>query len=183
MSEKKDTIDVSRRNFLLGFRKLREKDPEEFNAPIARSDGTFELLKQANLAYKDRDWENAAQNYRDLLKQESRNPDVRFRLGRCQYELAQYIQAKIQFEQVLRLREKDNDALLYLGLCLMRLERPEKAAVIWRMYRNLEAMPIQREVNIQLAFIETGENTPLPQEMANAVEKALQDFRNAQLKS
>ena len=69
----------------------------QFNAPIARSDGTFELLKQANLAYKDRDWENAAQNYRDLLKQESRNPDVRFRLGRCQYELAQYIQAKIQF--------------------------------------------------------------------------------------
>lgn len=178
MAKKKDDIDVSRRNFLMGFRALREKDPEEAHVPVAKTDKTFELLKEANLAYKARQWEEAAEKYREFLKQESRNPDARFRLGRSLYQLGKFMQCKIEFEQVLRLRTDDQDAVLYLGLALMRLKRPEKAMVIWRMYRNLKAMPIQREVNIQLAFLESGDmEPPPPEQMADAVEQAIEQHR------
>ncbi|MBU1248512.1 MAG: tetratricopeptide repeat protein [Proteobacteria bacterium] len=183
MAKKNETIDVSRRNFLMGFRKLREEEPGEAQTPVASTDETFDLLKEANLAYKDRNWEPAREKYEAFLKKESRNPNARFRLGRCLYETGKYIQAKIQFEQVLRLRREDQDATLFLGLSLMRLDRPEKAAVIWRMYMNPKAMPIQREVNIQLAFIEdTSMETPLPADMAAAVEGAVEEYRLQKLK-
>ncbi len=182
MVKKKEKIDVSRRNFLLGFRRLKEKDPEQIHAPTAKTDATFDLLRDANLAYRDRSWEAAMDKYKQFLKQESRNPNARFRLGRCLYERGKHLQAKVEFEQTLRLRRDDQDAILYLGLALMRLDRPQKAAIIWRMYMNPKAMPIQRGVNIQLAFIEATEmETPPASEMAHAVELAVEEYRQQQL--
>ncbi len=182
MAKKKEDIDVSRRNFLMGFRRLKEKDPEQAHAPIAQTDETFDLLKDANLAYRDRNWEAAMDKYKQFLKHESRNPNARFRMGRCLYELGKHLQSKVQFEQTLRLRRDDNDAILYLGLALMRLDRPQKAAVIWRMYMNPKAIPIQRGVNIQLAFLEAEDmDPPAPNEMAHAVELAVEEYRQQQL--
>lgn len=182
MGKKKESIDVSRRNFLMGFARRKEKDPELAHAPVAKTDETFEVLRRANEAYRDREWETAVERYREFLKSESRNPDARFRLGRSLYKLEKYIHAKIEFEQVLRLRREDSDAVLYLGLTLMRLERPEKAAVIWRMYMNPEAMPVQREVNLQLAFLEAEDmEAPSPAQMADAVEAAMETYRTQKL--
>ncbi|MGE4505155.1 MAG: tetratricopeptide repeat protein [Desulfovibrionaceae bacterium] len=178
MAAKKEHIDVSRRNFLTGFRRLREKDPEAAHAPVAKTDETFEVLREANLAFRDERWEEAAERYREFLKSESKNPDARFRLGRCLYRLGKYMQAKVEFEQTLRLRREDQDAVLHLGLTLMRLDRADKGAVIWRMYRNPEAMPVQREVSIQLAFIEDESmEAPPAAVMADQVEEAMERHR------
>ncbi|MEF2145986.1 MAG: tetratricopeptide repeat protein [Desulfovibrionaceae bacterium] len=177
-AKKEERIDLSRRGFLTGFRRLKKQDPEEERAPQASLDETFAVLQKANEAFRDEDWETALDLYKEFLKEEPRNADARYRQGRCLYHLEKYIQAKVEFERVLRERRDDKEAMIYLGLSLARLNKPGKAAVIWQMYFDPEAIPVQRAINVQLAFLESDEvDAPEGPAMADAVEAALAEWR------
>jgi TolA-binding protein len=178
---KKKKVDLSRRNFLMGFRRLQKQEPEEEQAPQASLDETYALLREANLAFRDQEYEKARELYKEFLMEEPRNADARLRLGRCLYAAGKFIQAKVEFERVLRERRDDKQAMLHLGLALARLNKPGKAAVIWQMYFDPEAIPVQREINVQLAFLESDDaDAPDGQSMADAVEAAMEEWRRQQ---
>lgn len=178
---KKKKVDLSRRNFLMGFRRLQKQEPEEEQAPQASLDETYALLREANLAFRDQEYEKARELYKEFLMEEPRNADARLRLGRCLYAAGKFVQAKVEFERVLRERRDDKQAMLHLGLALARLNKPGKAAVIWQMYFDPEAIPVQREINVQLAFLESDDaDAPDGQSMADAVEAAMEEWRRQQ---
>ena len=184
----RDEIDVNRRKLLFGFvDKLRGK-PEA--APVAAASQTAPMLAAANAAFAAGSWEEAAGHYREFLQAESENMEARQRFGECQYRLGRYIQAKVEFERIMQKSRTNNRAILFLGLVLARLDRAQKAAVVWKLFFDPHNVAVQRELNIQIALVEAatesvgenaGENTEaaasanLPQgaQMAEAVERAL----------
>ncbi|WP_285907625.1 tetratricopeptide repeat protein [Pseudodesulfovibrio pelocollis] len=168
MAEKK--IDRSRRDFLMGA--VRRFRREENAGPAASTAACIDVMKQANALYVDEQWEEARQKYRQCLEDDKSDADVRYRLGVCLYRTGMYRQAKLEFERALRLRREYMDAFLYLGLTMVRLERPDKALGLWKRYFNPGALAVQRELNLQVGLMEEGVTDP-PQTIAEAVEKAI----------
>lgn len=168
----KDEIDVSRRRLLFGFLD-RVRGGEQ--TPMASASTTAPMLAAANAAFGAGSFEAAAGHYREFLKHETENREAHQRLGECLYRLGQYIQAKVEFERVLQKNHKDTRALLFLGLALARLERVEKAAVVWKLHFDPHNVSVQRELNIQIALIETAgeDDKPHHAAVADAVERVL----------
>ena len=173
MADKKERIDASRRRLFTGaFNRLRGKQESEI--VVAETESALPALKKAEAAYRAGDYETAVDQYRAFLAVESTNTDARFRLGRCLYKMEKYLQAKIEFERVLYTKRQDNDAFLYLGLTLCRLDRPQKAVALWRQFFDTSRIALQREVNVQLGLLEMGEDeAPSGVEVAMAVEAEL----------
>lgn len=168
----KDDVDVERRRFLTGFFG-RFREGFDAGAPVAVSSAAAAKLKAANEAFSRGEFEPASGQYREFLQAESGNHEARLRLGICRYKQGKHVQAKVEFERVLRERKgKDNDAALYLGLTLTAAGRPEKAVAVWKLYCNPQAVHTQRELNLQLALLESGEVSP-PEEIVAAVERAM----------
>lgn len=167
----KKEIDVSRRNLLFGaFRRLRGEVDE--GRPVARSSETLPVLGEADAAYAAADFSTAAAKYRDVLKLEPGNLDARRRLGCALYREGRYVQAKVEFERVLRTSREDNEAWLYLGLTLARGGSPAKAATVWKNFKDLRNVALMREINVQAALLEEPQ-PPTGEQMAEAVEAAL----------
>lgn len=172
--QKKDAM--SRRELLFGaVKKLRREDEwqEIRDEEQAKSKEAANALAQANMLLEQGDYEKAAEKYRALLKQDPGFLEAHRRLGYCLYRLDKFIQAKVEFERVLYHRKRDNFSNLYLGLVLARLGKPEKAAVVWKNYFNPDEIDISREINIQLAMLET-EEPPGAEAMADAVEDVVE---------
>lgn len=170
----KQEINLDRRNLLFGaFRRFGKHNENEPAPAQAATDAAFPILKEANEAFAAEHWETACEKYREALKAESHNTEARMRLGRAFYRQGKYIQARVEFERVLRNRGEDNEARLHLGLTLARLERPAKAAEVWREFFDPEATLVQREINVQLAFLEDEGEHPSGPEIADAIEAAM----------
>jgi tetratricopeptide (TPR) repeat protein len=168
MAEKK--IDKSRRNFLFGaVRRLKNEDVEQ---PVASTAGAIDIIKEANGLYVEEQWEEARLRYKEYLTEDKNDADVRYRLGVCSYKVGKYRQAKLEFERCLRIDQKYTDAFLYLGLTLVRLDRPEKAPALWTRYFNPKAVVVQRELNLQMGLLESGQPDPA-EVIAQAVESAI----------
>lgn len=170
--DKKEEIDVSRRRLLFGFLD-RMRGAEE--APVAVASQTAPVLAQANQAFAARDFAGAAALYKGFLTQESANMEARQRYGECLYRQGQHIQAKVEFERILQKDRANKRAVLFLGLVLARLERPQKAAVVWKLHFDPHDVVLQRELNLQIALAETAsEDQPADgKAMAAAVEGVL----------
>lgn len=165
-----DKINKARRNFLFGaVRRFRKEDPDQ---PIAATADTVDVIRKANAAYVDGRWEEARDGYKEYIQSDKNDADVRYRLGVSLYRLGMYRQAKLEFERCLRLDREYRDAFLYLGLTMVRLERPEKAVPLWKRYFNTNAIPVQRELNLQLGLMESGVADP-PETVAESVEQAI----------
>lgn len=176
--ETKSGRGMTRREMLLNpLKRLRERNYGGFDAPVAsRSKDQAEHFAKANKAYAERDWQTAVGSYRAGLKAQPNNASARRRLGFCLYQQGQYIQSKVELERVLRAVADDNEALLYLGLCLVRLGRIDEGLATWRKYFEPGALEIQRELNTQIAFAESSEDEedrPDHHEIVAAVEKAI----------
>ena len=183
MSPKDDKVDLDRRGFLTGaFQRFRKNESEEDTArPQAETSRTYSLLKEANHAFELGDHHGALERYNEYLQTEPKNNEARMRKGRCLYSLGRYIQAKVEFERVLRLRKEDNESTLHLGLTLARLDKADKAAVIWKMFYDPDRPVIQRELNLQLLYLENeGMEPPRAAEMADAVEAAMAEQKRQQ---
>lgn len=172
MSAKKE-IDVSRRNLLFGaFRRLRGEEAE--GRPQARSSETLPLLNEANAAFDSGDFATATPKYRELLQKEPENREARRRLGRCLYGEGKFVQAKVEFERVLRADREDNEAWLFLGLTLARGGSPAKAVSVWKNFKDMRNVPLVREINLQAALLEESEE-PDGVRIADAVESVLRN--------
>ena len=156
---------ISRRALLLG--RFSGMQGEDLATREALPD-----LQSANLAFERGEWSEAASLYRRHLRQNPDNGEPRQRLGRCLYSLGQYVQARVEFERVLRRKKMDNQAILFLGLCHARLGRTDRAAELWRSYCDPSVLAVQREVNVQLALLEAGRASE-GAAMAAAVEEAV----------
>ena len=90
-------------------------------------------------AYAAADYPAAMAAYRESARGDLSNPAVRNRLGHCLYELGQFIQARVEFEHVLRLTDgKDVFARLGLGLTLLALGKTEKAMAALQAFDDPE---------------------------------------------
>lgn len=169
MASGKDKIDVSRRRFLTGaFGRYKDAD----KAPVSSTSESLPVLKQAEQAFEAENYEEAVTAYKTFLKGEPSNMQARQRLGLCLYHQGRLVQAKIEFERVLKHRVGDNEALLYLGLTLASLGKLDKAVKHWKKHFDPERIPVQRELNVQTALLE-GEDPPSAEEVVADVEKAI----------
>lgn len=176
--DKKEEIDVSRRRLLFGFLD-RARGTE--SAPMAAASQTAPMLAQANTAFAAADFPTAAGFYKSFLQAESDNAEARQRYGECLYRQGQYIQAKVEFERLLQKDRKNNRAILFLGLVLARLDRVQKAAVVWKLFFDPHSVVLQRELNLQIALVETAAEDQLPAcaSVADAVERVLAQPKTA----
>lgn len=169
----KETIDVSRRRLLFGF--MDRVRGETDVAPVAAASQTAPVLAKANEAFAAGDFASAIGAYREFLTAENANTEARQRLGESLYRQGQFIQAKVEFERLLQKDRKANRAIVFLGLVLARLDRAQKAAVVWKLHFDPQNVPLQRELNLQIALVESAsEDQPADAAaMAAAVEQAL----------
>ncbi|WP_027178929.1 tetratricopeptide repeat protein [Maridesulfovibrio bastinii] len=176
MADEKKSRRLSRRGFLFGgLRKLKEREnPNTVSKPIAARELDLELLAEGNVAYENGRYAEAAEKYKTFVRIEPENSDARKRLGHCLYLEGKYIQARVELSRALKILGKDNFSSLYLGLCFCRMGRGSDAVASWKGYFNPNKIEIQREVNLQLAMIETDPETDLAV-CADMVEKALSD--------
>lgn len=80
-------------------------------------------------AYANGDYAAAVAAYRASIRGDLSNAPVRARLGQALYALGQFVQARVEFEHVLRLTDgSDPFCRLGLGLTLLGLGKTEKAA-------------------------------------------------------
>lgn len=174
MAEKK--INKSRRNFLFGaVRRAKNEKPDE---PVASTAEQVDTIKEANALYIDEQWEEARCKYKECIDCDKNDADVRYRCGVCLYKVGKFRQAKLEFERAIRIDREYKDALLYLGLTMVRLEKPEKAAALWQQYFNPKAIAVQRELNLQIGMMEQG-MTDSPDTIAEAVEAAITEAGDA----
>ena len=176
--DKKEEIDVSRRRLLFGFLD-RARGVEA--APVAAASQTAPVLAKANATYAAGDFAAASALYKSFLQDESANGEARQRFGECLYRQGQFIQAKIEFERLLQKNRKDNRAILFLGLVLARLDRVQKAAVVWKLFFDPHSVPLSRELNLQIALVESAAEDELPAAaaVAEAVERVLDKPKTA----
>lgn len=174
MVKEKKMQRISRRGFLFGgFRKSEDRESLKGAAkPIAACEADLDTLAQANLAYEKERYEEAAEKYREFVKTEPDNADARKRYGHSLYMSGRYVQARVELNRAMKILGKDNFSSLYLGLCFCRMGRGEKVAETWKDYFNPSQVEVQREINLQLAMIETDPETDLC-ECADMVEKSL----------
>jgi tetratricopeptide (TPR) repeat protein len=163
-------IDKSRRNFLMGA--IRRVKNEKSTGPEASTAEAIDVIKEANALYVDQKWEEAREKYKECIDCDKNDADIRYRCGVCLYKVGKYRQAKLEFERALRIDREYKDALLYLGLTMVRLEKPEKAMALWKQYFNPSAIEVQRELNLQTGMLEQGIVEP-PDVIAQAVESAI----------
>lgn len=184
MSASKDKAGLSRRDFMFGgLRKLRQRAQEKLDENAATQEDDSDVtprdaasaedaLVRANAAYAYSDYEAAIEGYRECLQKMPRHTDARQRLGYCLYRTEQYVQAKVEFERVIRERGKDNFSSLYLGLTLARMDKRDKAVTAWRGYFNPNEVRIMRELNVQTALLESSEGYDL-EEAIEGLEEAI----------
>lgn len=176
MSEEKPKKKYTRREMLLGAFRRKSEESMGDHQPISRSEASESPLKAANQAYGAGDLERAVDLYREFVKLEPNNPEARKRLGHCLYHQGRHLQARVEFERVLRIREKDNFSSLFLGLTHCRMGKPDKAVQAWRSFFSPKEVEVMREINVQIALIESGDH-PAPSAVADSVEETLKQAK------
>lgn len=156
--------DMSRRDLLLGM--------------VNRFKGTEESAKTVSGIQPDQlngdrlldegNYEQAISAYRTCLQKAPEHREARAKLGYCLYRQERYVQAACEFKRILA-KGSHNFSSLYLGLCHARKGDLDKAAAAWGKYFNPGRPEIMREINVQLALLETGENLD-PAEVAEAID-------------
>ncbi len=110
---------------------------------------------------------------REQVRADATDVAARKRLGLALFRLDYLVQARVEFEQMLRLGKKeDPDVLLHLGLILARTGKADKTAAIWKRYVATGAEPARPEIETLLARY-ASEVSPTASEMAETVERAL----------
>jgi Flp pilus assembly protein TadD len=135
----------------------RVRGKEAVAEPVAATGDTVPLLDRANTHFAAKEFEQAVDTYREYLKREKQDMDVRVRLGRSLYALGKYTAARLEFKRVLKVRPKDSQACVYAGLCFARCARLEEAARVWEDFFDLKNVELLRELNIQKGLILSGD--------------------------
>lgn len=104
------------------------------------------VLEQARVVMRQGAPATAVPLFREHLGDSPDDTEARTELGICLYALEQYIQARVEFERVLRFRKGDDRATLYLGLSLLRKDKVDKALKAWAAYEGDDPLkPVLQE--------------------------------------
>jgi tetratricopeptide (TPR) repeat protein len=174
---------LSRRELLFGMgtrlKKYRDERLAEFGGEdedeALEAQSRDPVLEEADRAMGAGEWERAVEAFRRYLAYASGDGQARSRLGYCLYRLGRLVQCECEFNMALR-QGPSNLASLYLGLAAARRGRMDKAVKAWKNYYNPEEASVQREINVQIALVEAGEE-PDGRAVADEVEAALEDRR------
>lgn len=156
---------MSRRELFTGWRKrLTETEAasgesaqeisEKQTKSLAR-EKAFELLDTGGL-------DEAIDAFRSYVRQELNDDEARMALGSCLYEKGQLVQAKVEFERVLRIRKNDSLASLYLTLVLLRLQKFEKAMKTLAAIENNAEDPVSGALISVRTTLDSQGSTAMP---------------------
>jgi tetratricopeptide (TPR) repeat protein len=161
------TKTLSRRDLLFRPMKgIRERDEVTASAGLTRD------CLDADHALKRGDYPQARELYQRCIASAPENKEARKRLAYAGYRMGDAEGARAEFESYLQRFPGDSFALLYLGLAHATLGDIPAAARVWKDYFNLDQPIILREINLQLALLESGE--PLvAEEIVSSVESAI----------
>lgn len=158
---------MSRRDLLFGMARRLRENPEE--KPIS---GLGADIVAADEAYARKEYIQAKELYKDVLKTNRTHKEARIHLGLCHYHLGEYVQAKDTLLMVYKQHPDEYLACLYLGLAYARRERLDKCMEVWAKFVDPNHVDVMRELNVQRALYETGE-TLTGEAVSLAVEEAL----------
>lgn len=158
---------ISRRDLLFGMvRRLRESEDEK---PVS---GIGADIGAADAAFAGQDFAGARDLYRDVLKGNRSHKEARIRLGLCHYHLGEYVQAKDSLLMVHKQHPQEYLACLYLGLAYARRGQLDRCMDVWKKFVDRDHIAVMREINVQRALYETGEDLT-GSAVADAVEQSL----------
>ncbi len=127
---------VSRRHLVRAL--LGREVPAGEPGPAA-ADAKASVAATADAAYAAGDYPAAVAAFRTLVRDDLSNTALRVRLGHALYALGQFVQARVEFEHVLRLTEgQDRLARLGLGLTFLALGKRERAAAALAAFADPE---------------------------------------------
>ena len=147
------------------FRALLGREIPSGSPPDAEGVAAREADPHAvgDAAYAAADYATAVAAYRESVRGDLSNTATRDRLGYALYALEQYIQARVEFEHVLRLTDgKDLFARLGLGLTLIGLGKTEKAATALLAFDDPERADLTALARRIAGKLETTDATGLP---------------------
>jgi predicted Zn-dependent protease len=121
------------------------------------------------LAQNERD--NSVRRLRDCVKAAPDDQWARLELGEALYRQGKFIQARVELDRILHAAPENHQARLYLGLTMCKMGNPDKVKTAWKGYFEPGNLELQREINVQLAFLETENDLDLD-EIAACVERA-----------
>ena len=75
-----------------------------------------DIQAQADLYYKDRDYNNALKSYQELLSAERVSSDILYNIGNCHFKMGQLGKAIVFYERAARLNPDDEDIAFNLKL-------------------------------------------------------------------
>ena len=139
-----------------GVKELAEKASPDAQKKEAARQAENELMerrvalaREGNSALAAGDLQEAVRHFRTFAKEAPREALPRLCLGRCLYDLGQYIQARVEFQRALALTEDGpahlrDHATLFLGLCLLRLKKYWKAYALWNAWHP-QGVPLLAE--------------------------------------
>ena len=173
MSDAKNDINLSRRrlftNMVDRFTKKDEKDKA-----LAQRASNSEFVQKANEFFAVADYTQAIPLYRKVLQSETDNAEVHFQLSKSLYLQKKFSQARIEFNILHKKNTKNNPVLLYLGLSHCCLGDMDKAIETWKKFFAPSLVELQRELNLQIACYEDGDNTDIAALVAQIEELAEQ---------
>ncbi|EFL50322.1 conserved hypothetical protein [Solidesulfovibrio fructosivorans JJ]] len=122
-------------------------------------------------AYAAGDYPAAVAAYRASIRGDLSNAPVRLRLGYALYVLGQYIQARVEFEHVLRITGGEPMARLCLGLTLLALDKQERAATTLAAFTAPEQPDLEKRTGEAARLLATGEAAD-PEALRRDIESA-----------
>ena len=95
-----------------------------------------ELFRQGNLAYQQKEYQEALQYYQQILSQGYESADLYYNIGNCYYRLNKIGQAILYYEKARRLKPNDPDIRYNLKLANLRIldkveEPPRFFLFVW----------------------------------------------------
>jgi len=129
MSEEEKRPVMDRRGMFKALVGRGPKEPEPVTPESPEEpDPRFE---EGSKALEAGEYEAAVAALRPYVRSWQRHVEARRRLGRALFSLGSFVQAKVEFETVLRRQGEDALSRAYLGLCLWRMGKEEKALAQW----------------------------------------------------
>ncbi len=127
-------------------------------APSSDRDQAVSAHAAGDAAYAAGDYAGAVAAYRASVRGDLSNAAVRARLGHALYATGQFIQARVEFEHVLRLTG-GNHALARLGLALtfLGLAKVERAAAALALFEDPERPELVAAAREAAVRLETAE--------------------------
>jgi|GEM_PF-3579547 len=132
---------LSRREMLFGLVNGIKKNVGSLSAAATGSEASTveaapapdaRTLPEAQSAFDAHDIETAIQLLHDYIKTDLDHAPARLLLGYCLFWRGDLIQARVEFDRVLRLEPENRLAALYAGLAHAKQGKLERALLIWQ---------------------------------------------------